>query len=395
MVVRAAQGILGAFAVVAAASVLVAPAGAANSVAYQVNARHTGHQEDVNLEPPFQRLWARAFPGPTSYPVIAGDRVFLTVANRSSYGTSLYALSRPSGRVLWRRPLGGRYYWSGIAYGDNRVYAVNFDGVLSAFDPASGNLVWQRDLPDQWSFDAPPTYRDGMVYVSGAGFGGTLYAVTRGGKLAWTQPVENGDKSSPAVGERKVFVSYACAQTYAFNRTNGSQLWHWDAGCEGGGGRTSVLHRGRLYVRDFRSGYVLSALSGNLVNVFAAGPSVGGPPPVFRGTEGFIIVDGELRAFNPSTGSVDWTFKDPEARTGGAIASAPLVVNGNVLVGSSEGMLYAVDGTTGRRVWHGYAGAPFYPSDEQNVFRPLTGFAAGQGTLVIPAGSRVVAYGGS
>lgn len=392
---RGTRGTCGVFAVVVAALFWAAPAGAADSVAYQVNARHSGNQYGSNLDPPYHRIWARQFRGPTSYPLIAGDRVFLTARSTSFYGTDLIALSRTSGQVLWQRPLGGSVRWSGIAYGGGRVYAINIEGVLSALDPASGHRVWQRDLPDQSNFDAPPTYRDGMVYVGGAGFGGTLYAVTRGGKLAWTEPVQNGEKSSPAVGTRKVFVSYACAQTYAFNRVNGARAWHWDTGCEGGGGRTPVLHRGRLYVRDAQSGYVLTALNGNLVNIFVAGPAVAGPPPAFGGSEGFLVVDRELHAFDVKSGSTDWTFKDPKAATGGAITSAPVVLNGNVVVGSSEGMLYAVDAATGQQVWRGYAGSPIYAPDEQNLYHPLTGFAAGQGTLVVPAGSRVVAYRGS
>jgi outer membrane protein assembly factor BamB len=68
--------------------------------------------------------------------------------------------------------------------------------------------VWARQLPGQYAFSSPPTAKDGVVYVSGAGSGGTLYAVDEAsGTVLATQPVANGDDSSPALSADAVFVS--------------------------------------------------------------------------------------------------------------------------------------------------------------------------------------------
>ena len=107
-------------------------AAASQSLTYQQNAAHTGATSEPGLDPPFARRWAVDLGQATSYPVIADGRVFVVVRNASTYGTQLFALDAGDGHTLWQKSLGGTYYWSGIAYGGGRVYAVNGDGLLVA-----------------------------------------------------------------------------------------------------------------------------------------------------------------------------------------------------------------------------------------------------------------------
>ena len=73
-------------------------------------------------------------------------------------------------------------------------------------------------------------------------------------RLLATQPVENGDHSSPSLSDTGVFVSYACNQAYGFSQTTLAPLWHYSTGCEGGGGKTTVYANGDVFTRDFESG---------------------------------------------------------------------------------------------------------------------------------------------
>jgi hypothetical protein len=66
-------------------------------------------------------------------------------------------------------------------------------------------------------------------------------------------------------------------------------------------------------------------------------------------------------------------------------------VNGFVYVGSVSGKLYAVDENTGTSVWTGNVGAQVNHPDE-NSGSPLTGLGAGEGLIVVPASSLIVAY---
>ena len=95
-------------------------------------------------EPPLGVRWALDMGAAVSYPVVAGGSVYATVrpAGDGGYGTVAVAVDLASGAVRWTRPVSGTYYWSAMTYGDGRLYLVNFDGRLSALDPATGAPLW-------------------------------------------------------------------------------------------------------------------------------------------------------------------------------------------------------------------------------------------------------------
>src|SRR4051812_11326705 len=241
----------------------------APSVAMQIDAAHSGVQADGHPRPPLRKRWSVDLGQPTSYPLIAGGKVFVVVRNPSAYGTRIVALDAATGATAWERSLGGSYYWSGAAYDAGKVFTVNGDGVMQALDATTGAVLWSQKLPGQYSFSSEPTAIDGMVYTGGAGSGGTLYAVREDtGTVVWTQGVANGDHSSPAVAAGSVFVSYACPNVYAFNKDAGAPEWGYHPGCSGGGGTTPVYANGRVYVRDNSAGYVFDVTSGKLLDSF-------------------------------------------------------------------------------------------------------------------------------
>jgi outer membrane protein assembly factor BamB len=366
---------------------------AAMAVAYQVNPAHDGATHSTVLGPPLERKWSVDLGQSMSYPLMAQGKVFVTVRNAANYGTQLYALDGATGSIAWGPiPLGGTYYWSAAAYDAGRLFAVNFDGLMRAFDATSGTLLWQTQL-GQWAYSSPPTAIQGIVYVAGAGSGGTLFALSETtGEVLWQAPVANGDNSSPAVSESGVAVSYACAATFEFARATGALLWQAYNGCSGGGGRTPVYSQGRLYVRDgptLPPGYVFDNQSGATVGRFAAtdtAPAIANNIGYFRQGGGVQAIDlGSISA--SSTGTVLWTFDGD-----GGLSSAPIVIDQYVYVGSRLGNLYALDALSGRMVWSTNVGQGIVPPDEQNVSQPLTGVNAGEGLLVVPAGTQLIAF---
>ena len=355
------------------------------AVAYQINTAHSGDLGGDALAPPLTKRWSRDLGGQVSYPLIAGGRVYVTVANVGSYGSTLYALDAATGNTLWSQALGGTYYFSAAAYDNGQVFALNYDGLLRSFDASTGAQHWSVQLPGQSAFTSPPVASNGVVYTGGAGSGGTLYAVGETtGAVSWSQPVVNGDHSSPALSGNDVYVSYSCPNVFAFDRTSGASLWSSTPSCSGGGGRTAVLNGTSLYVRDLISsppGYVLNSANGAGLGRFAAGPA-----PAFAGTTGLFLSGSTLTAQNTGTGAILWTFAGD-----GSLDTAPIVVNGDVYVGSSSGNLYALDLGTGNQVWSANAGASIRAPDENNAVQ-LTGLGAGEGYLVVPAGTHLTAF---
>jgi outer membrane protein assembly factor BamB len=362
------------------------PPGPTTDTAYQISIRHDGFSGDTTIVPPLASRWTHSFTGQVSYPLIADGMVFVTVADVSGggYGTDLYALSRSDGSVVWSQFISGTYYWSNAAYDNGQIFVVNYDGLLQAFAATTGTLNWSVQLPGQYAFSSPPTAHGGVVYVGGAGSGGTLYAVNEtNGSVLWTQAVENGDNSSPALSSTSVFVSYACGVTYSFARLTGTLQWVTSPSCEGGGGRTPVYHNGLLYMRDpILGNLILNASTGQETGTFSAGPA-----PAFAGKTGLFLSAGTLSAV--SGHDTVWTFTGD-----GGLDTAPIVVGSTVYVGSSSGMIYGLSLTKGHVVWSANTGSSIDGPDEQNVSQPLTGLGAGQGLLVVPAGDQLVAYGG-
>lgn len=369
-------------------TVTASPSSASSSsvaVAYQIDPFHSGGIAFRRaLKFPLGKLWSVDLGGNVSYPLIAGGKVFVTVAGTA--GTKLYALDETTGQNAWGPvDLGGTRPWSNAALENGRVFVVNYDGLLRAFDAGTGTLVWSTQLPGQSAFSSPPTAANGVVYTGGAGSGGTVYAVDEGsGNVLWTSSVANGDHSSPAVSSDGVYVSYICAQTYDFNPVTGSQVWHNAGTCEGGGGRTPALYAGALFVRDWTSpppGYVFNASTGSLLTRFQAGSI-----PAFKGNQLFVLNAGTLRALDVKTKAA-WSFTGD-----GSLSSAPIVVNQAVYIGSNAGNLYALDTSNGNPVWSTNVGAPILAPDEQSVSQPLTGLGAGDRIIVVPASHLLVAF---
>lgn len=370
-----------------ARAVSVTASGSA-ATAYQADARHDGHAAGGLNVAGLTRKWSVTPAGSAgaavSYPVIAAGQVFVTVENNGSYGTTLYALSARTGATQWSAGLGGLYYFSALTYDGRTVFALNYNGVLTAFKASTGHELWSVQMPNQYSFTAPPTAYDGVVYVTGAGLGGTLYAVSEAdGIVRWQRSVQNGDKSAPAVDDTGAYVTFACQQDYRF-RLGGRPAWHHQTGCEGGGGSTSVLHGGSLYARGAGadSPIILSAATGRQTGAFASHTA-----PAFDSTTMYTLQGGKLVAVDPSGSPNRWMFGN------GSLVTAPVVAGRVVYVGSGNGTVYGVSAATGHQVWSGKAGATILGPDEQNA-DILTGLAAGGGLLVVPAGHALTAFGG-
>lgn len=363
------------------------PSAASAPSTYQVNPRHDGKAPGTIAASPTVQ-WTKTFDDRLTYPIVGNGRVFAAVAGNGSggYGTRLYAYDAATGDQMWGPvAISGTYFIVGLSYEDHKVFAITFDGQLMAFDEATGAQKWSVDLPGQYSFTSAPTSYRGVLYTGGAGSGGTLYAVDeQDGTVLWTQSVANGDHSAPAVDANGVYVSYACAVAYRFDPAKGTSAWIHTTGCSGGGGKTPVLAGNRLYVRDgVTTNTILDTGNGNDVGTFSSGPA-----PAFGDGVRIEVSSGTERAIDLGTGATRWSTTG----TSGTITSAPIVVGGVAIVGSSTGAVVARDLTTGTVVWSVNAGAAIETPDEQNAWN-LTGMNVAGGRLFVSAGKRLVAIG--
>lgn len=357
---------------------------------YQINETHTGSVTVPYLLPPLKQKWNVNFGQAISYPLIAEGKVFVTVRHASVYGTTLYALNAVDGATLWSYELGGPYYWSAHCYENGRVFAMSGDGLLRAFDAASGVVIWSRQLSGT-SFTSAPTVFHGVIYAAAAGSGGMVYAVSADtGNVLWTATVSAGGNSTPAVTTDGVYVSYSCVNVNKLNLVTGSQIWRNYIACGSGAGRAPVVYNGQVYARSPGSNvdWIYNSQTGALTGSFISRSA-----PAFSGNTGFFMYAtspgsyATLQARDVNSSSLLWSFTGD-----GFLQSSLLVVNDYVYVGSNSGKLYALKAANGQQVWSTTAGTSIPSVDELTSSQPLTGFAAGEGILVVPTTTTLVAY---
>jgi outer membrane protein assembly factor BamB len=383
----AVAALLAIAAVIAAVPAAARAAIADQSVAYQLDPQHDGNLTSVPLTPPLAKQWSDTFGNGLSYPLVVNGVVYVSAGPTGGQGggSNLYAINEATGDTRWSRTLGsGTYGWSDIAYDAGRVFGVNEGGLLSGVDSITGALDWSVQLPGQYMFTAPPIAVDGIVYVGGAGSGGTLYAVDeQSGRLLWTDSVANGDDSSPAFDGTNVFVTYPC-QYYAFGAITGATAWHDNDGCDGGGGATPVVADGHVFIRDWTSaGLIVNSSTGAI-----QGPLSATQAPAVAGGMAYELSGATLEAVtDDGLGITSWSFAGD-----GDLTTAPLVTDGVVWVGSSSGNLYALDPATGHQLWSTNVGTPLAAGSTGYVGAPFTGLGAGNGALIVPAGDSLIAY---
>jgi outer membrane protein assembly factor BamB len=393
-------------AIAAAALAACAPAaGAAEFPGFQADAAHSGHQAGESFRPPLTRVWSRDLEATVSHPLIASGRVFVNTSRNSDHAAELVALDASNGRTLWSQSLEPTDNgWTGAAYGGGLVYAVNGGGLVRAFRPDSGAEVWRRQL-DAGVHAAPPTFSDGVLYLSAISsyekvtepeenaYGGAYALRASDGAVLWRRVVIGGSSSSPSLDATTFYANYTCGQVYALDRATGAIRWHRNPGCYGGGGRTTALYAGELWVlepddRDFE---VFDAGNGTLLrNV---------PPthnPAFADGIGFFARNDAFVAIELKTGRQLWAKPRgyPPAEPGPQWSTPPLVVNGVVYEGTVEGVLYAFDIRSGEQLWSEAGGAGFVGDNPSSVAQPTSGLGAGEGLLIAPHTKGVIAYRG-
>ncbi|MEO6895065.1 MAG: PQQ-binding-like beta-propeller repeat protein [Caldimonas sp.] len=374
-----------------------ARSGSDRAVAFQADAAHSGVSTVVAPVFPPAAAWSRAYAGFLSYPLIADRRVFIMEAPALGNGfvSRLHALDLASGAVAWGpTDLPSQRFGGGLAFDDGHVFVTTVDGEVMSFDAATGSLSWRITLPDSSLNVNAPTASDGLLYVVEGGVSRVFAIDGARGAIVWTKDVEGLFLATPSVTLNGVYVSSDC-QYYRLAARTGAEEWRQDGnGCMGPLGSIVPVANGRAFFRDFMisapyNAYidVLDASTGARLKRYTP-PILGGQEPIaaVTATGAYLLDRGAMRRFDSSLSTLQWTFAGD-----GALATPPLVIGGAVVVGSSSGMLYAVDGETGASIWSALLPVAFGELNDFGSGAP-SGFAAAEGHLVVPAGNTLTAF---
>ena len=350
-----------------------------------------------------RQIWQHSTRGPVrSTPAIVSGVLYV-----GSYDGSFYALDAETGALKWKFATGGERrfeakglhgmqpkhqtiadpfdsYLSSPVVVDGGVYFGSGDSNLYAIDAATGDLRWKFKTGDV--VHASPAFSNGVVFVGS--WDSYFYAVdARTGKEKWRfhggeDPLihnQVGFQSSPAVADGIVYTGCRDAQVYALDAATGKEKWRFDNAFSWVNTSPAVAHGKVFFATSDSSLYhIVEAATGKSI-VRQQGKAYMFSSPAIAGDVVFIgVLNGTLEARDINTGEVLWNFRTEASKQNkgwvltadgkfnqpflfydnwfeapllaqdrqmsvGSIFSSPLVANGVVYFGSTDGFMYAVD----------------------------------------------------
>ena len=209
-----------------------------------------------------------------------------------------------------------------IAFG--RVFTMDSDGGVAAFDLAAGTRLWRTNTQDE---------KDRSTNVGGglAAANGTVYATTgRGevlalnagnGEIRWRKPLDSPGRSAPCIADERLFITTLDDRLLSLSAQTGERQWSYQAATSS----TTVLAQS---APAFSDGLVVAGFgSGDLVAV--------------RAESGGLAWTDSLAAARGRNSLVDLS----------AVRGLPVVDRGRVFAIGVGGLLVSLDLRSGRRLW--------------------------------------------
>jgi outer membrane protein assembly factor BamB len=272
------------------------------------------------------------------------------VGSEDSY---FYALNATTGAEIWNYTSGNPYEGSSPVVESGIVYAVT-TGMIRALNASVGTWIWTA-VTSADGFIGHPAVVDGVLYIGGymGASNSHIYAFNAStGAQKWNATVTEIDSAIAVVDG----VVYAASHydgvnyIYALNASTGSQIWkntYYQSGSLGG----PIVSGGVVYACGYFGTYLKGALALNASTGTQLWNATGydviyNTPAIF---DGMLIFGGYLSgsavyALDINDGAEIW--RQP---VGGYItySSAAVSSNGIIYVGSTDGILYSLNASTG------------------------------------------------
>lgn len=276
-------------------------------------------------------------------PSVDGTQVYFTTQPHR-----VLAVSKSTGRIAWSRDLPvdrPGFFGEGSRARGGRVFVADED--VFALDDRTGALLWRfRPEGSRNTGVFLPAF-DGDRLITGSS-NGHVFAISQStGEEIWRSKVVRPDTVTmyrPQVGDGVVAVGFTDYVTAGGNVARGG---------------VAVLDRLDGHVRWLR--YLPAAIDSAIANGVIS-------PVIVAGAVVIGAWDGPVYAFELTTGALRWT--SPGVGIGDQIRGLrPLATDGvRLFVGSSAGVVLALDPQTGDRIW---SAPPTYGST--NELLPFAG----------------------
>jgi outer membrane protein assembly factor BamB len=268
-----------------------------------------------------------------------------------------------TGQLIWtfnpRTYYNGWSWAPAVAYG--MVYEHNEDTYVYAVNATTGKLVWKAKGPGI-GYSNYLTVADGKVFVQmgenqyrdpGTGqFGHSEYDAFNAytGQLVWTVPFENSPPFNiqiNAYGNLYVVPSYSVSTPGVFTYPgyvgkSAYEVSYDEVWCIGNTPRDWSMFLGDPAHSAYGYGPTNLALEWK----FATGGEIMSSPTFANGVGYIGSNDGSIYAFDAATGTKLWNFT-----TGSMVFSTVAVVNNKLYTGAESGSIYCLDASTGNKLW--------------------------------------------
>ena len=281
-------------------------------------------------------VWQRSYPmGIDSSPAVDGGAVFF-----GTKGNTVKAVNELTGANLWSTTTSSAVE-SSPAVSGGIVYVGTDDGTLYALNETTGAVVWSTTLSAA-IHSSPAVDLVHSTVVVGDRSGHVTALATATGAVVWSTLTGAAVIAAPMVTGGKVFVGSMDHSEYALNGATGAALWTFPT-LAPIVSNTILVSSSKVAVgSEDGTLYYLSLATGQVLNSYVAGsPILGlaGSPRIVVAT----LQNGQ--AVGNRIGGQETTWK--EYGNGTALATAPVVNNGDIFVTGLDGNLY-VFGTPGR-----------------------------------------------
>ena len=350
-----------------------------------------------------RQIWKRTTGGPVpATPAIANGILYV-----GSYDGKFYALDAQTGAMKWKFATEGErrfeakglnglqpknqtmadpfdVFLSSPVVVKDTVYFGSGDGNLYALDAATDELRWKFKTSDV--VHASPAYSDGVLFVGS--WDSYFYAVDAAtGKEKWRfhggedPQIHNqvGFQSSPTVVDGVVYTGCRDSNLYAFDAATGQEKWRFFNDLSWVVTSPAVM-QGKVFFATSDSSlyHVADAATGKSILKKDAKAYMFSSPAIVNDVALIGVLNGTLQARDVSSGEVLWEFQTDASKQNkgwvltadrkfndpllyhsnwrevptvgtdkqmsvGSIFSSPLVANGIVYFGSTDGFLYAIE----------------------------------------------------
>jgi len=163
--------------------------------------------------------WKVSIKDVTGAPIILEDRVYL-----ASTTGKVECRNRLTGDIIWQTQASSRSPAGPSVFG-NRVYFPLDNGVLTAFDTETGEMIFESDLEEPLMAKVAV---GGMVFVTGAE--GSFWAVDKEtGETIWRRQFDWPIWTAPAVDENMVYFGDNGGFLRALDKKTGRTVWEFQS----------------------------------------------------------------------------------------------------------------------------------------------------------------------